>query len=115
MKTPLISSDLLYRKVFVGRDRELSQLKAAYDSLESGQNVLMMVVGEPGIGKTAMCTRLSDHVTLCGGKTLTGHCYEETSLSLPYIAFAEAIRSYIIEHNAEELHKLLDPWRVLFP
>ena len=110
MKTPLISGDLLYRKVFVGRDRELSQLKAAYDSLESGQNVLMMVVGEPGIGKTAMCTRLSDQVTLSGGKTLTGHCYEETSLSLPYIAFAEAIRLYIIEHNAEELHKLLDPW-----
>jgi len=110
MKTPLISGDLLYRKVFVGRDRELSQLKSVYDSLDTGQGILMMVAGEPGIGKTALCARLSDYVTLCGGKTLTGHCYEETSLSMPYITFAEAIRSYIIEHNTEELHRLLDPW-----
>ena len=110
MKAPLIPGDLLYRKVFVGRNSELSQLKYAYDSLDSDQDVLMMVVGEPGIGKTAVCSRLSDHVTLSGGKTLIGYFYEETSFSLPYIAFAEAIRSYVIEHSAEELHKLLDPW-----
>src|SRR6202140_4192109 len=53
-----------------------------------------MVVGEPGIGKTAVCEQLATYVTLRGGVTLTGHCYEEGSLSLPYLAFVEALRGY---------------------
>ena len=44
-----------------------------------------MVVGEPGIGKTALCEQLATYVALRGGKALVGHCYEEGSLSLPYL------------------------------
>ena len=51
-----------------------------------------MVVGEPGIGKTALCEQLATYVALRGGKALVGHCYEEGSLSLPYLAFVEAMR-----------------------
>ena len=43
----------LYRKVFVGREPELKQLQAAFDGAISGKGSLMMVMGEPGIGKTA--------------------------------------------------------------
>ena len=53
-----------------------------------------MVVGEPGIGKTALTEQLATYVSLRGGKTLVGHCYEEGSLSLPYLAFVEALRTY---------------------
>jgi broad-specificity NMP kinase len=49
-----------------------------------------MVVGEPGIGKTALCEQLSTYASLRGGQTLVGHCYEEGSLSLPYLPFVEA-------------------------
>jgi serine/threonine protein kinase len=47
--------DPLYRRVFVGRENELRQLQQAYDAAVSGQGGLVMVVGEPGIGKTAIC------------------------------------------------------------
>jgi tetratricopeptide (TPR) repeat protein len=67
----------------------------------------MMVVGEPGIGKTALCEQLSTYVTLRGGKTLVGHCYEEGSLSLPYLAFVEALRSYVLSRESKELQKEL--------
>ena len=97
----------LYRRVFVGREPELKQLKSAFDGAISGQGALMMVTGEPGIGKTALCEQLSTYVTLRGGRTLVGHCYEKGSLSLPYLAFVEALRSYVLSREAKDLRKEL--------
>jgi len=53
------ASNPIYRRVFVGREAELKQLQSAFDGAMSGQGALMMVVGEPGIGKTATCEQLS--------------------------------------------------------
>jgi hypothetical protein len=97
----------LYRRHFVGRENELKQLQSAFDGAISGKGALMMVVGEPGIGKTAVCEQLATFVTLRGGKTLWGHCYEEGSLSLPYLAFIEAIRSYVLDTETDTLKKEL--------
>jgi len=100
-------SSPLYRKVFVGREPEQKQLQTAFSGAMSGQGALMMVVGEPGIGKTALCEQLATYVTLRGGKTLVGHCYEEGSLSLPYLAFVEAMRSYVLTRETRDLRKEL--------
>jgi tetratricopeptide (TPR) repeat protein len=97
----------LYRRVFVGREPELKQLKSAFDGAISGQGALMMVTGEPGIGKTALCEQLSTYVTLRGGRTLVGHCYEAGSLSLPYLAFVEALRSYVLSREVKDLREEL--------
>jgi tetratricopeptide (TPR) repeat protein len=97
----------LYRRVFVGREPELRQLQSAFDGAMSGQGALMMVTGEPGIGKTALCEQLSTYVTLRGGRTLVGHCYEAGSLSLPYLAFVEALRSYVLSRDPKDLKEEL--------
>ena len=97
----------LYRRVFVGREPELRQLQTAFDNALSGQGGLVMVVGEPGIGKTALCEQLATYATLRGGTTLTGHCYEEGSLSLPYLAFVEALRSYVLATEPQRLRQQL--------
>jgi tetratricopeptide (TPR) repeat protein/archaellum biogenesis ATPase FlaH len=97
----------LYRRVFVGREPELKQLQSAFDGAISGQGALMMVTGEPGIGKTALCEQLSTYVTLRGGRTLVGHCYEAGSLSLPYLAFVEALRSYVLSRDPKVLKEEL--------
>jgi tetratricopeptide (TPR) repeat protein len=97
----------LYRRVFVGREPELKQLKSAFDGAISGQGALMMVMGEPGIGKTALCEQLATYVTLRGGRTLVGHCYEKGSLSLPYLAFVEALRSYVLTLEVKDLREEL--------
>jgi tetratricopeptide (TPR) repeat protein len=97
----------LYRRVFVGREPELKQLQSAFDGAISGQGALMMVTGEPGIGKTALCEQLATYVTLRGGRTLVGHCYEAGSLSLPYLAFVEALRSYILSRDPKDLKEEL--------
>ncbi|UCC16955.1 MAG: AAA family ATPase, partial [Dehalococcoidales bacterium] len=97
----------IYRRIFVGRENELKQLQNAFTGAMSGQGALMMVVGEPGIGKTAICEQLSTFVSLRGGMTLWGHCYEEGSLSLPYLAFVETMRSYVMDREPDDLKKEL--------
>jgi len=104
---PTVTESPLYRRVFVGRESEQKQLQAAFDTAMSGNGSLMMVVGEAGIGKTALWEHLSTYVTLRGGKTLVGHCYEEGSLSLPYLAFIEAMRSYVLIRDTRNLKKEL--------
>ena len=107
VETATPTENPLYRRVFVGREPELKQLQAAFDGAISGQGALMMVVGEPGIGKTALSEQLATYVTLRGGRTLVGHCYEEGSLSLPYLAFVEAMRSYVLSREPDDLREEL--------
>ena len=38
-----------------------------------------------------------------GGRAMVGHCYEEGSLSLPYLPFVEALRDYVLEREPEAL------------
>jgi len=104
--TPAAASPL-YRRTFVGRETELRQLQAAFDSALSGQGALMMVVGEPGIGKTSVCEQLATYAALRGGRTLVGHCYEEGSLSLPYLPFVEAMRTYVLARDPDDLRQEL--------
>ena len=92
-----------YRKAFVGREAEIQQLHEAFDEAMSGHGSLVMLMGEPGIGKTSLCDQLATYAALRGGSTLVGHCYEEGSLSLPYLAFAEAMRSYVLAREPDDL------------
>jgi len=82
------------RRAFVGRQRELQQLEAAFESAVAGRGALVTVLGEPGIGKTALCRQLAAHALSRGGLVLEGSCYEEGSLALPYLPFVEALRSH---------------------
>ena len=71
--------------VFVGRLREMAQLKAALDDALSGRGQMVMLVGEPGIGKTRTAQELAALAEEQGAKVLWGWCNEEGSpfLALP--------------------------------
>lgn len=97
----------IYRRTFVGREAELKQLQGAFDSTLSGSGALVMVVGEPGIGKTTLTEHLGTYVSLRGGRTLVGYCYEEGSLALPYLPFVEAMRTYALDRDREQLTREL--------
>src|SRR5438309_92701 len=73
---PAVTDNPLYRRTFVGREGDLRQLQAGFDAAVSGAGGLVMVVGEPGIGKTALCEQLATFAAVRGGKALVGHCYE---------------------------------------
>ena len=97
----------IYRRTFVGREQELKQLEGAFDAALSGRGSLLMIVGEPGIGKTTVTEQLATYVGMRGGRSLVGHCYEEGSLSLPYLPFVEMMRSYVVQSEGEQLREQL--------
>ena len=49
------------RGTFVGRQRELADLKAALEEALAGRGRLAMLVGEPGIGKTRTAQELASY------------------------------------------------------
>jgi predicted ATPase len=54
---------LSHEQPFVGRESEQRQLSTAYEAVaRSGDGRLIMLVGEPGIGKTAVCEQLSSRI-----------------------------------------------------
>ncbi len=68
---------------FVGRETELAQLRTAFAAATAGQGRLLLVTGEPGIGKTTLCQRLAASVTAEAGCALVGRCDDAGALSVP--------------------------------
>ena len=63
--------------VFVGRQREMDELRAALEETIAGRGRLAMLVGEPGIGKTRTAQELAAYAETRGTQVLWGRCYEE--------------------------------------
>ena len=76
----------------IGREAELSTILAGVEAAMEGTGRLLVVAGEPGVGKT----RLSQEATLAcrdrGFVVATGRCYEPYR-SVPYYPFFEALSS----------------------
>ena len=96
------SLDSLAGGVFVGRQREMGDLKACLEDALSGRGRLVMLVGEPGIGKTRTAQELATYAGLRGAQVLWGRSYEEQGVP-PYWPWVQAIRSYVRERDPEQL------------
>ena len=70
------SLDRLATGVFVGRQQEMGDLKAALEDSLSGRGRLVILLGEPGIGKTRTALELSTYAGLRRAEVLSGRCYE---------------------------------------
>ncbi len=61
---------------FLGRERELAQIDAALHEAAAGRGKLMMLAGEPGIGKTSLADRAAVVAAARGFTVLWGRCWE---------------------------------------
>jgi predicted ATPase/class 3 adenylate cyclase len=73
-----------------GRQEQLASLVDAWKDSAEGRRRVVLVSGEPGIGKTRLAIEAALVVRHQGGLVLGGRCDEE--LALPYQPFAEALR-----------------------
>ena len=96
------SLDSLAGDVFVGRQGEMGELKAALEDALSGRGRLVTLVGEPGIGKTRTAVELATYAGLRGAQVLWGRSYEEQGVP-PYWPWVQAIRSYVREREPDQL------------
>ena len=82
--------------VFVGRERELDQLRQAVDTALGGRGSLQLLVGEPGIGKTRAAEELATYSRVSGARVYWGRCREDEGAPA-YWPWVQAIRSYARE------------------
>ena len=64
------------RGPLVGRERELGEATSALEGAASGRGRLLMLVGEPGIGKTSLADSIAATAERRGFKVLWGRCWE---------------------------------------
>ncbi len=74
----------------VGRERELSMLRAALAEALAGHGGLVLISGEAGIGKTALAEALLTEATVQGALVLVGRCYD-LSETPPHGPWMEAL------------------------
>jgi len=89
---------------FVGREREIEQLKEKLADAFSGLGSVVMVVGDAGIGKTRLLQEFATYARLRGAQVLWGAAYEGEA-RLPYGPFAEALRDYVSRTSVETLRQ----------
>jgi eukaryotic-like serine/threonine-protein kinase len=88
--------DRLAGGVFVGRERELEDLRDGLEEALGGRGRLLLLVGEPGIGKTRTAEELATYARVRGAKVHWGRSHEGEGAPA-YWPWAQAIRSYVRE------------------
>ena len=78
---------------FVGRQREMAELRAALDAAMAGRGQMVMLSGEPGIGKTRLAQELASRAESLGAQVMWGWCYEHAGAP-PYWPYVQPIRTY---------------------
>jgi len=113
------------RTPYVGRDEERAELRRYLEQAAQGQGSLIMIGGEPGVGKTRISEELLAEAADNGFLTLTGHCYEMEGAP-PYIPFVEIMQAAMktvspealrtaLGDEASEVAKVVPELRRLFP
>src|SRR6476660_5512526 len=79
---------------FVGRQAEGDELAAAWKAIAAaGERRVMLLSGEPGIGKTTLSARFACSVYEQGGAVVYGRCDED--LGIPYQPWIEALTQIV--------------------
>ncbi|HEV3475008.1 MAG TPA: AAA family ATPase, partial [Actinomycetota bacterium] len=93
---------------FIGRQRELNELRAGLQDALSGRGRLILVTGEPGIGKTRLADEVAREADQSGARVLWGRCWERGGAP-PYWPWLQVTRACIRELSTETLAPLLGP------
>jgi DNA-binding CsgD family transcriptional regulator len=101
---------------FRGREREIAALEAGWQATEEDQGAPILVVhGEPGIGKTRLVAEFARSVRAREGEVFWGMAYEGGSAH-PYGVWREALDRYMARSGSAGLDALLgDEARWLAP
>ena len=79
-----------YQTEFVGRGGELERLRASWGGVQMhADRRIVLVAGEPGVGKTRLAHHFSSAALAGGASVLMGRCSEEPLV--PFEPFAEAL------------------------
>src|SRR5712692_1919203 len=97
------------RHHIVGREKELGELRAGFDSAAAGRGLLLCLSGEPGIGKTALIEQFLTELTKSGKPSYIarGRCSERLAGTEAYLPFLEALESLLRGHAQEGMARFI--------
>ena len=113
MAFPLGTDDISARfrlpQKLYGRDRELADLLSALHAVSAGGVGMVLVSGQPGVGKSALVHEAHKAIAEQHGNFIEGKC-EQLQRGLPYYALKQAFRG-LIELLLAEGGDRLPVWR----
>ena len=90
------------RQAIVGRESELARLRRAVGEVRaSGRGCLLLVTGEPGIGKSRLVGSLADEVLERGVPVAWGAC-RETEGAPPYWPWTQVLRAILPTNTPDD-------------
>ncbi len=97
------AADLRGRTPYVGREKERQLLAGRIDAARAGSGGLVLVSGEPGIGKTRLamevCDQFDDAITLVGG------CHDGDVV--PFAPFVEVLTEWVRRNPSDTVRAVL--------
>jgi predicted ATPase/DNA-binding winged helix-turn-helix (wHTH) protein len=87
--------------LFVGREREMEQLRDALRDSGSGRRYVVLAAGEAGIGKTRLAEQLGEEADEIGTRVVWGRSLEEHG-GQPYWPWVQILRS-LIESSPDDV------------
>jgi DNA-binding SARP family transcriptional activator/tetratricopeptide (TPR) repeat protein len=94
---------------FVGREQELDELSTALDGAFAGRMSLILIAGEPGIGKSRLADQASALGEARGARILWGRCWEVGGAPA-YWPWVQALRTFIRDEEKELARSALEAY-----
>lgn len=114
---------LAERTPYVGREAERAELRRLMEQAIAGHGSIVLIRGEPGVGKTRLAQELVLEARARGMFDSTGRCYEMEGAP-PYIPYIEMLQQSLrrgpagfriaLGENAGEMAKILPELRQVF-
>lgn len=89
----------------VGRVRELRELHDAFDRAACGHGAVLLVLGDPGVGKTRLAAALAEHAAAAGARVIWTRGWGRAAPA--YWPWVEVVRGLAQEIDGETLRRAL--------
>lgn len=76
---------------FVGRTRELAEIRSGIDGAVAGRGSLFTLAGEPGVGKSRLAQEAAAYARTQGARVVWGRCWEHGGAP-PYWPWSQVLR-----------------------
>ncbi len=105
-------------RLFVGREPAMSTLSAALSEAQRSQRgSILLITGEPGVGKTRLADEFGSYARDRGARVLSGRCPEHHGAPA-FWPWVQVIREFVSGSDVEELNlgaSEIEPIRHLLP
>ncbi len=88
---PLVPDRPVQVRALIGRDAEWRRILEITDNLSTPPQPMLLILGEPGIGKSRLLEALASAAKDRGARTAFGRCFEAETVH-PYGCFTDALR-----------------------